>query len=57
MPKRYVDTLLEQADALTQELNPDMPGSELYLLAGQLIIMVIRLSTLLSVYAEEARDG
>lgn len=57
MPTRYVDTLLEQADALTQELNPDMPESELYLLAGQLIIMVIRLSTLLSIYAEEARDG
>lgn len=57
MPTRYVDTLLEQADALTQELNPDMPEAELYLLAGQLIIMVIRLSTLLSVYAERAKNG
>lgn len=57
MPTRYVDTLLEQADALTQELNPDMPEAELYLLAGRLIIMVTRLSTLLSIYAEEARDG
>lgn len=57
MPTRYVDTLLEQADALTQELNADMSEAELYLLAGRLIIMVIRLSTLLSIYAEEARDG
>ena len=57
MPTRYVDTLLEQADALTQELTPDMPEAELYLLAGRLIIMVTRLSTLLSIYAEEARDG
>ena len=57
MAKRYVDTLLEQADALTQELNPDISEAALYLLAGQLIIMVIRLSTLLSVYAERAKNG
>lgn len=57
MAKRYVDTLLEQAGALTQELTPDISEAALYLLAGQLIIMVIRLSTLLSVYAERARDG
>lgn len=57
MPTRYVDTLLEQADALTQELNPDVSETELYLLAGRLTIMVIRLSTLLSIYAEEARYG
>lgn len=56
MAKRYVDTLLEQADALTQELNPDISEAELYLLAGQLIIMVIRLSTLLNVYTERARN-
>ena len=57
MAKRYVDTLLEQADALTQELTPDISEAALYLLAGQLIIMVIRLSTLLSVYAERAKNG